>query len=104
MVNQLATLLLDRILRHAQTQPEKIALKFLKEDYKTSQTLTYAQLVDQVVSLTDAILQAQQQRNLPLTQQSILLIFDSSIEYIISFLAVIHSGNIAIKVYPPIRR
>lgn len=101
MTNQLETLLLDQILRYAQTQPEKIALKFLKEDYKTTQTLTYAQLAEQVESLTNAILQAQQQRNLPLTQQSIVLIFDSGIEYIISFLAVIHSGNIAITAYPP---
>ncbi|KTC97829.1 Polyketide synthase module [Legionella erythra] len=101
MVASLENMLLDQIMHYAQIQPDKIAFKFLEENYKTSQTLTYGQLAKHVASLTDVILNAQQHRNLPLTQQPILLIFDSSLEYILAFLAVLNSGNIAITAYPP---
>ncbi|WED42066.1 type I polyketide synthase [Legionella cardiaca] len=101
MVDQFENILPLKIIHLAETQPEKIALKFLKEDYKSYQTLTYRQLKEQMLLLTDAILQTQLRQNLPLTQQPILLIFDSSIEYIISFLAILNSGNIAITAYPP---
>ena len=88
------------VFHYAQTQPQKIALKFLESDYQTSQELSYEQLGERVQSLAKKLVVLQAKSNQTM-QKPILLLFDSSINYIVSFLSVLHSGNIAVTAYPP---
>lgn len=102
MIDKVNKSLLDRIMFYAQSQPDKTAVKFLEEDYISSQTLTYKELSERVVTLSHSILSLQQKNSEKLKiQKPIMLIFDSSIEYIIAFLAVLNTANIAITAYPP---
>lgn len=92
--------LLNMIFHYAQTQPQKMALKFCESDYQTSQELSYQQLGEKVSSLAKKLVTFQAQENQS-KQKPILLLFDSSINYIVSFLSVLYSGNIAVTAYPP---
>ncbi|WP_133137432.1 type I polyketide synthase [Legionella rowbothamii] len=92
--------LLNMVFHYAQTQPQQIALKFLESDYQSSQELSYHQLGEKVLSLAKKLAALQTKQNQTM-QKPILLLFDSSINYIVSFLAVLHSGNIAVTAYPP---
>lgn len=102
MIYQKNQTILDSILSYAQRQPQKIAVKFLEEDYVGSQAITYRELSERVLSLSNFIASLQQ-KNLAESkiQRPIMLIFDSGIEYIISFLAILHTANIAITAFPP---
>ncbi|CAM4497040.1 MAG: 2-succinylbenzoate--CoA ligase [Legionella sp.] len=92
--------LLSMIFHFAQTQPQKMALKFLESDYQRCQVLSYQQLREKVSSLAQKLAALRANEN-QTTQKPILLLFDSSINYIVSFLAVLYSGNIAVTAYPP---
>lgn len=92
--------LVDMIFHFARTQPQKMALKFLESDYQSSQELSYQQLGDKISFLAKKLLVLQAKESQAM-QKPILLLFDSSINYIVSFLAVLHSGNIAVTAYPP---
>ena len=92
--------LLNVIFNYTQTQPQKISLKFLESDYQSIQELSYQQLGEKVLSLAKKLVVLQAKKNKTI-QKPILLLFDSSINYIVSFLAVLHSGNIAVTAYPP---
>ena len=95
-------LLLSNIFQYAQVQPQKIALKFLESDYQSSQELTYQQLSEKILLLANNLCILQKDSNSKLAvQKPILLLFDSGINYIVSFLAVLYSGNIAVTAYPP---
>lgn len=94
--------IVNSIQSHAASQPDKIALKFLEQDYKTYHQITYRELSEQITQISDALVYEQMlRRNKVETQKTILLLFDSGIEYITSFLGVLKSGNIAVTAYPP---
>lgn len=94
MVNEL---LLQKIYHHAKSNPNKIALKFLEGNFKNSQELTYRQLTEKIDTLATTIFTLNNKE----VQQPILLLFESSLDYIVSFLAILHSNNIAVTAYPP---
>jgi len=97
--------LLEKIFNHAEEQPDKIALKYLEDDYQGYKTLTYKELKDKIRVLAYEIhTRGHQQANTNNEQLTILLLFASSIEYIVSFLAVLYSGHIAVTAYPPNKR
>ncbi|STX51008.1 Polyketide synthase module [Legionella busanensis] len=92
-------LILDKISQFSQSTPHKIALKFFESDYQNNQELTYQQLNERIHLLANTLVSLND--NQSFTQKPILLIFDSSIHYIASFLSVLRSGNIAVTAYPP---
>ena len=95
-------LLLEKIFTYANTSPDKIALKLLEGDYTSFQTLTYRELKQKILSVSTAIEKFQLSQDQKIIRQKpILLIFDSSIEYIVSFLAILKTNNIAVTAYPP---
>ncbi|GIQ67177.1 type I polyketide synthase [Xylanibacillus composti] len=81
--------------RWAETQPNKRALVFLENGSDESESLTYAEL------RTRARAAALQLRERRLTGERVLLLFPSGIDYVVSFLACMYAGVIAIPVYPP---
>ncbi|KTD12398.1 type I polyketide synthase [Legionella hackeliae] len=95
-------LLLQKIFHHAKIHPNKTALKFFEGNYQTSQELTYKQLEEKIVALANILFSLHvddiHKKN---EQHPILLLFDSSLDYIVSFLAVLHTNNIAVTAYPP---
>lgn len=99
-MSKYGNLLLDKIVHNSQIQPQKIALKFLESDYQSSQELSYQQLSEKVLRLAHLLYSLQEQSKLP-AQKPILLLFDSSINYVVSFLSVLYSGNVAVTAYPP---
>lgn len=102
MKSQKNTWLLDKIFSFAKTQPEKLALKFLESDYQSFQAMTYQELAGAVKAKSAAI-QAYlaQLGKANGTQRPMLLIFDSGLEYVVTFLAVLNLGHIAVTAYPP---
>lgn len=94
-------LLLTKILHYAEVQPEKIALKFFEGDYLSEKQLSYRELKDKIIAYSQIITDYRFTKQSSVRQQPILLIFDSSLDYIVSFLATLHSGNIAVTAYPP---
>jgi acyl-CoA synthetase (AMP-forming)/AMP-acid ligase II/acyl carrier protein len=87
-------LLITTIFKNAQRTPDKIAIKFLKSDYQTSEHLTYEQLCSKMTEL--AIIIQSTKSNSP-----ILLLFDSGLDYVVAFLATLLAGKIAVTAYPP---
>ncbi len=87
-------LLITTIFKNAQKTPDKIALKFLKGDYQTSEHLTYEQLCSKMTEV--AIIIQSTKSNSP-----ILLLFDSGLDYVVAFLATLLAGKIAVTAYPP---
>ncbi|MDI9818483.1 MULTISPECIES: type I polyketide synthase [unclassified Legionella] len=102
-MNDLATeLLLEKIFKHSESNSEKIALKFLEGNYKNSQQLTYKELKQKILYLRNKIQQFNIDKYGKINQQKpILLLFESSLEYIVAFLSVLYTGNIAVTAYPP---
>ena len=94
--------IVNTIQNHALSQPNKIAIKFLEQDYKSQKQITYQELNHQIDVLSDALAFEQMYKNNEIgIQNPVLLLFDSGIEYITSFLGVINSGNVAVTAYPP---
>lgn len=88
------TLLINQIQENAQHTPEKIALRFLHGDYQTVSQLTYRELSEQMTHLATIIQQTS-------STTPILLLFDSSIDYVVAFLSCLMAGRIAVTAYPP---
>lgn len=88
------TLLINQIQENARYTPEKIALRFLHGDYKTVSELTYQELNEQMTHLAAIIQQT-------VSTTPILLLFDSSIDYVVAFLSCLMAGRIAVTAYPP---
>ncbi|MGL6030308.1 MAG: AMP-binding protein, partial [Legionella sp.] len=87
------TLLINQIQENAQHTPEKIALRFLHGDYQTVSQLTYRELSEQMTHLATIIQQTS-------STTPILLLFDSSIDYVVAFLSCLMAGRIAVTAYP----
>ncbi|WP_392536591.1 SDR family NAD(P)-dependent oxidoreductase [Legionella sp. 227] len=94
-------LILTKILHYAEVQPEKIALKFFEGDYFSEKQLNYRELKEKIIAYSQVITSYSFTKQKSARQHPILLIFDSSLDYIVSFLATLHSGNIAVTAYPP---
>lgn len=86
--------LVNKIEFYAFNNPEKIALKFINNDFKTIEEITYLELYQKVSFLANKIKETAQNK-------PILLIFDAGLDYIISFLATLFSHHIAVTAIPP---
>ncbi len=97
--------IIDCIIENAKKTPEKRALKFFNSDYQTEESLTYSELIKRIQKYA-SILKSKLSKDVDSdnNQKNILLIFNSGLEYITSFLAVLYLGHVAVAAYPPQRR
>lgn len=84
------------VLRHyAQSKPELMAYRFLRNGEEESESRSFAELDEEVRALAVSL---QEQG---LQGERILLLYHSGMEYLISLLACFYAGAIAIPAYPP---
>ena len=73
---------------------------FLSDDGVEKDSLTYQQMVDQTAGLAAYLLDGKNGLNLKKGDR-VLLVFEPSLLYIMSFLACVRAGVIAVPVFPP---
>jgi acyl-CoA synthetase (AMP-forming)/AMP-acid ligase II len=88
--------ILDRLRRHAQTHPDRLAYRFLR-DNDASDTLTFGQL-DRRLRVLAACL-----RQHAAAGDRALLLYPPGLEFIEAFLGCLAAGVIAVPAYPPRR-
>ncbi len=86
--------LVDLVLHRAKVQPQDMAYTFLRDGERDEDVITYADL-DRRSRAVGAQLQS-----LGLKDKTVLLQFESSIEYIVSFFGCILAGAIAVTSFP----
>jgi acyl-CoA synthetase (AMP-forming)/AMP-acid ligase II/acyl carrier protein len=89
--------LVDMLQYRAETQPEDLAFTFLLDGEVESGSLTYAQLDARARTLACRLLT----RTTP--GERALLLYPSSLDYIIGFFGCLYAGVIPVTVYPPKR-
>ena len=88
--------LVDRLRRHAELQPDARALRFLDGDRLVAD-LTYRELDARIRAVA-----AHLQDCAPPGERAVLL-FPSSVDYVLAFYACLYVGLIAVPAYPPER-
>ncbi len=88
--------LLDALQSHGEMQPDRVALTFLASNEQRN-VLTYRQLHKRVRSLAAAL---SQQANFG---DRALLMYSPGLEFVVSFLACLMAGVVAVPAYPPRR-
>lgn len=88
--------ILDPLRRHAITQPNKLAFRFLR-DNTVSEALTYSELAQRARALADCL----RQRISP--GERALLLYPPGLEFIVGFLGCLAAEVIAVPAYPPRR-
>ncbi|HEY7424837.1 MAG TPA: fatty acyl-AMP ligase [Gemmataceae bacterium] len=88
--------ILDRLRTHAQTQPDRLAYRFLHDD-EESDTLTFGQLDRRARALA-----AHFREHAALGDRALLL-YPPGLEFIEAFLGCLAAGVIAVPAYPPRR-
>lgn len=88
--------ILDRLRIHSQTQPDRLAYRFLRDD-ATSDTLTYGQLEQRVRALAGRL------RQHAAPGDRALLLYPPGLQFIEAFLGCLAAGVIAVPAYPPRR-
>ncbi|MCH7729701.1 MAG: AMP-binding protein, partial [Planctomycetes bacterium] len=86
--------LVDLVLHRAKVQPLEMAFTFLRDGDRDEDVITYADL-DRRSRAVAARLQS-----LGLSEKTVLLQFESSIEYIVAFFGCILAGTIAVTSFP----
>lgn len=86
--------ILDRLARHAQRDPDRVAFRFLK-DRGAPDSLTYGQLYARVGAL------AEQLREYTAPGDRALMLYPAGLEFIEAFLGCLAAGVIAVPAYPP---
>lgn len=86
--------MLEAVCWHAGHNPDKIALKFIQESGIT-ESLTYQQLWQRVIGVSFEI-----QRHSTRGERALLL-YPQGLEFIVSLLACLQAGVIAVPAYPP---
>ncbi|MPZ39502.1 MAG: amino acid adenylation domain-containing protein [Rhizobiales bacterium] len=86
--------IVERLMSHAMSQPDKPALRFLEGDVVSCE-LSYAQL-DRRIRATAAYL-----RSLAEPGERALLLLPTSANYVVAFYACLYAGMIAVPAYPP---
>lgn len=87
-------LLIERLIVNSKKKPQKVALKFLNPESNTYQQLTYHELLIKIKRVAFFL-------HSRLENKPVLLLFDAGIDYIVSFLATLMAGGIAVTAYPP---
>jgi acyl-CoA synthetase (AMP-forming)/AMP-acid ligase II len=88
--------ILDRLRRHAQTQPDRLAYRFLHDD-EGSDTLTFGQLDQRTRGLAVRL------REYAAPGDRALLLYPPGLEFIEAFLGCLAAGILAVPAYPPRR-
>ncbi len=86
--------LVDLVLHRAKVQPLDMAYTFLRDGDRDEDVITYADLDRRSRAV------AAQLQSLELKEKTVLLQFESSIEYIVSFFGCILAGAIAVTSFP----
>ncbi|MGH3757658.1 type I polyketide synthase [Actinophytocola sp.] len=89
--------IVDVLRDHALRRPDHLALVVLPDGETEQARLTYAQLDAQVRTVA-ARMQAEN-----LTGQRVLLMLNTSVDYLVGFLACLYAGAIAVPLSPPTR-
>jgi acyl-CoA synthetase (AMP-forming)/AMP-acid ligase II/7-keto-8-aminopelargonate synthetase-like enzyme/fatty-acid desaturase/acyl carrier protein len=88
--------ILDRLAAHCQTQPDRLAYRFLRED-AAADTRSFAELDRRVRGL------AAQLRERAAPDERALLLYPPGLEFVDAFLACLAAGIIAVPAFPPRR-
>lgn len=88
--------IIDVLSRHAQERPDAVALRFLADGEDSTVEWTYSRL-ERTVARIARRLQAVDVRG-----ERIILLYDSSPDYIAAFMGVLQAGGTAVPTYPPI--
>lgn len=89
--------LFDRLTAHAATRPERIALRFLENGERETQTLTYRALAAEITRLA-SVLAAH-----ALAGRPVILALPPGTAFVTALLAVMRAGGIAVPVpFPPL--
>lgn len=84
--------LLERLKEHVQTKPEAIAFTFLDNQGHIKETITYAELDRRSRLLADTFYRKN------LTQERVILLYPTGLDFIVSFLACLYAGVVAVPV------
>ncbi|MDA9951348.1 fatty acyl-AMP ligase [Oligoflexaceae bacterium] len=84
----------DILTENAKLSPDKIVYRYLDGRKKIEKSLTYSELYRQSAQL------AQELQKIPQANQSVLLFFNSDLEFIVGLFACMYAGHIPIPVYP----
>ncbi|MDQ1102853.1 non-ribosomal peptide synthetase [Nocardioides zeae] len=87
--------LLDRLDHWGSTLPDKVAYRFLPDGESEVGTLTYAELRDEVDALAAGLAAYVTARD------RVVVLFTPSLDFVVSFLAVLRAGCTAVPVAPP---
>ena len=79
----------------AERDPGRAALVFLEDGDTESGRMSRAQLHGRAARASQAL------RDRGLVGERVLLAFHSSLDYVVSFLACLYAGAVAVPVYPP---
>ncbi|MFM0213244.1 amino acid adenylation domain-containing protein [Paraburkholderia sediminicola] len=87
--------LVSMMLRHAATQPDRIAVRFLADGERDEQVLTYGQLHRRALACAERL-----SRDAQRGERAILLL-PTGLDYVAGFLGCLYAGVIAVPAYPP---
>lgn len=89
-------LFLEALAKWSQTQPDKVLYTYLDDRGAEVGKLTYAQMNLKSAALAHELLQRGLQKG-----DRVMLVFEPSLNYILSFIACIRVGLVAVPVFPP---
>ncbi|XLS29490.1 non-ribosomal peptide synthase/polyketide synthase [Flavobacteriaceae bacterium M23B6Z8] len=87
--------IIDKLVRHSKTSPDKIVYRFLENGEDETCSFTYAELESKTSLIAANILQHTKKG------ERALLLYPSGLDFIAAFLACLRAGVIAVPAYPP---
>ncbi len=87
--------IIDFLDKHALDQPDRIAFRHFTDDNKPAEEITF-QMLQQKARKLAGVIQSKDMQG-----ERALLMYQNSVDYIISFFACLYAGVIAIPGYPP---
>lgn len=90
--------IIDRLCHWREFKPDEAALTFLKDRCRLDGKLTFAELHDAVATRATELIARD------LAGQRVMIVLPSGLDYIVSFLACLAAGAIAVPMYPPSTR
>lgn len=96
--NDIVTSLAKLVLERANAYPDRNAYYELKDNLEVGDSITYNQLLERSLGIAQYLMEVTQ------FQEPVILMYDSSIDFVTAFFACSLSGRIAVPVYPPITK
>ncbi|MCC6498806.1 MAG: amino acid adenylation domain-containing protein [Anaerolineales bacterium] len=93
--SSIPTTLLGLLRMRAESQPDRLAYRYLQDDGVEGETLTYAEL-DRRARAIGAWLETHNARG-----ERVLLLYPAGLDYIASFFGCLYAGAAAVPAYPP---